>query len=158
MIEGLLDTVILIDHFNNKKKATRFLLGLDPNKIAISVITRAELLVGFEEEDERVKAKNLMDQFRLLIIDKEVADKAAELRRKHGWKLPDAFQAAIALIHGGKVQKQLPLEPTRGEIINIQERSRKLTNGKFSISEKTAIRVLKGLISLEEAIELEKKS
>jgi hypothetical protein len=65
--------------------------------------------------------------------------------------------AAIALIHGGKVQKQLPLKPTRGEIVNIQERSRKLTNGKFSISEKTAKKVLKGLISLEEAIELEKK-
>ena len=65
--------------------------------------------------------------------------------------------AAIALIHGGKVQKQLPLEPTRGEIVNLQERSRKLTNGKFSISEKTAIKVLRGEISLEEAIELEKK-
>ena len=103
MIEGLLDTVILIDHFNNRKKATRFLLGLDHNKTAISVITRAELLVGFEGEDERSKAQNLMDQFRLLIIDKDVADKAAELRREHGWKLPDAFQAAIALNHGLKL-------------------------------------------------------
>jgi len=64
--------------------------------------------------------------------------------------------AAIALLRGGKVQRQLPLEPTKGEIRNIQERSRKLTNGKFSISEKTAINVLKGKISLKEAIELEK--
>ena len=57
MIEGLLDTVILIDHFNKKKKATKFLLSLDPNKTAISVITRAELLVGFEKADERAKAQ-----------------------------------------------------------------------------------------------------
>jgi len=65
--------------------------------------------------------------------------------------------AAIALRRGGKVQRQLPLEPTKGEIRNIQERSRKLTNGEFSISEKTAMNVLKGKISLKEAIALEKK-
>jgi len=65
--------------------------------------------------------------------------------------------AAIALIHGGKVQKKLPLDPTKGEIRNIQERSRKLSNGKLSISEKTAKKVLEGKISLKEAIESEKK-
>jgi len=66
--------------------------------------------------------------------------------------------AAIALIRGGKVQKHLPLEPTKGEIKNLQEKSRKLTNGEFSISEKTASRVLTGQISLEEAIKLEKNN
>ena len=65
--------------------------------------------------------------------------------------------AAIALIHGGKVQSKLPLKPTKGEIRNIQERSRKLSEGKFSISEKKAIEVLEGKISLKEAIESEKK-
>jgi len=65
--------------------------------------------------------------------------------------------AAIALLRGGKVQRKLPLKPSKGEIRIIQERSRKLTKGKFSISEKTARRVIKGDISLEEAVELEKK-
>ncbi|KYK28299.1 hypothetical protein AYK20_07290 [Thermoplasmatales archaeon SG8-52-1] len=64
--------------------------------------------------------------------------------------------AVIALLTGGKVQRRLPLEPTRGEIRNIQERSRKLTGGKFSISEKTAKKILEGSISLIEAIEKEK--
>ncbi|MGF3554894.1 MAG: hypothetical protein ACQXXF_06455 [Thermoplasmatota archaeon] len=64
--------------------------------------------------------------------------------------------AAIALLRGGKVNKKLPLEPTKGEIKNIQERSRKLAEGEFSISEKTALRVLKGELSLKEAVELEK--
>ena len=64
--------------------------------------------------------------------------------------------AVIALITGSKVQEQLPLQPTKGEIRNIQERSRKLTDGEFSISEKTALDVLKGKISLKEAIDLEK--
>jgi predicted nucleic acid-binding protein len=102
MIEWLLDSVILIDHFNNKEKATRFLSDIDPNKTAISVITRAEILAGFEGEKEREDAKALLDQFTLLIIDKEAADKAAELRRTSGWKLPDALQAAIALNLGLK--------------------------------------------------------
>jgi hypothetical protein len=64
--------------------------------------------------------------------------------------------AAIAFLPGGKVQRRLPLEPTRGDVKNVQERSRQLTNGQFSISEKTAIRVLKGELSLKEAVELEK--
>ena len=64
--------------------------------------------------------------------------------------------AAIALLRGGKVNKQLPLEPTKGEVKNIQERSRKLAEGEFSISEKTALKVLKGELSLKEAVELEK--
>lgn len=66
--------------------------------------------------------------------------------------------AAIALLSGGKVQKQLPLEPTKGDIRNIQEKSRKLTNGIFSISEKTALKVLRGNLSLKDAIELEQKN
>jgi hypothetical protein len=64
--------------------------------------------------------------------------------------------AAIALIHGGKIQRQLPLKTTKGDIRNIQERSRKLSEGKISISEKKAVEVLKGKISLKEAVELEK--
>jgi predicted nucleic acid-binding protein len=50
MIERLLDSVILIDHFNGISKATRFISGLDPSKTAISVISRAEILVGFDKD------------------------------------------------------------------------------------------------------------
>jgi len=39
----------------------------------------------------------------LLGIDAAVAEKAAALRRQHGWKLPDAFQAAIAILHNVKL-------------------------------------------------------
>jgi len=99
MIDRLLDSVILIDHFNELPQATRFLSGLDPQKTAISVITRAEVLVGVEEEAESL-IQAFLDQYQLLSIEKPAADPAASLRREHGWKLPDAFQAALALIHG----------------------------------------------------------
>jgi hypothetical protein len=63
-----------------------------------------------------------------------------------------AAAAAIALLNGGKVQTKLPLEPTRGAIKNIQKKSRDLTEGRFTISEKVAIEVLQGNLSLQEAI------
>lgn len=102
MLERLLDSVILIDHFNGVRQATEFLSGLDPSKAAISVISRAEILVGFDEEDIQ-KPKALLEQFTLLGIGKEAADKAAALRRDYGWKLPDAFQAALANLAGIKL-------------------------------------------------------
>lgn len=63
--------------------------------------------------------------------------------------------ASIALLQGGRVQTKLPLEPTRGAIRNVQKRSRQLTEGRYSISEKTALKVLKGELSLVEAIKQE---
>jgi predicted nucleic acid-binding protein len=98
MIDRLLDSVILIDHLNGLPEANRFVLALDPESTAISVITRAEILVGVEKEIEPL-VKAFLDQFQLLIIDKEIADQAATLRKSHGCKLPDIFQAALSLHH-----------------------------------------------------------
>jgi predicted nucleic acid-binding protein len=98
VLERLLDSVILIDHFNNNHEASTFIGGLDPGKTAISVITYAEILVGFEDEAAE-EAKGLLNHYEIMSIDAPVAEKAAELRRRYGWKLPDAFQAALALHH-----------------------------------------------------------
>jgi len=64
--------------------------------------------------------------------------------------------AAIALLSGGRVQTTLPIETSRGAIKNVQKRSRQLSEGRFTISENTALKVLKGEISLLEAVEKEK--
>lgn len=93
-----MDSVILIDHFNNISKASAFILGLDPSETAISVISYAEILVGFDDKAVE-KAKALMAHYQILSIDTAIAEKAAALRRSYGWKLPDAFQAALALFH-----------------------------------------------------------
>ena len=98
MIERLIDSVILIDHLNDVAEATRFIVALNPLETAISVITRAEILAGLHEKGQAAVAP-LLDQYQLLIIDKPIADLAAQLRRKYGWKLPDAFQAALAQHH-----------------------------------------------------------
>jgi len=102
MLERLLDSVVLIDHFNGVPLATKFILALDPEITAISVISYAEILTGLDEEGAR-KARPLLQSFALLEIDAAVAEKAAALRRQYGWKLPDAFQAAMAIIHDVKL-------------------------------------------------------
>jgi len=98
MITRLVDSFIFIDHLSGLEKATQFILKLDPEKTAISVITRAEVLAGVEEESEAM-VKSLLDQYQILILDGRIADLAATLRRDHGWKLPDAFQAALSVHH-----------------------------------------------------------
>ena len=94
----LLDSVILIDHFNNVEAATTF-LAEHGSECAISVITRAEVLAGFTLRAEPL-ARELLDVFPHLPITSEIADLAASLRRSEHWKLPDALQAAVAVQHG----------------------------------------------------------
>jgi predicted nucleic acid-binding protein len=94
----LLDSVILIDHFNGCAEATRYLARV-AGESAISVITRAEVLAGFDPVDSAA-AVRLLDRFPTLDIDTAVADLAARLRREHRWKMPDALQAALARHHG----------------------------------------------------------
>lgn len=94
----LLDSVIVIDHFNGIESATTF-LAENGSASVISVITRAEVLTGFDTSTEPL-AHELLDTFPTLPITAEVADRAASLRRTENWKLPDALQAAIALQHG----------------------------------------------------------
>lgn len=98
MLARLLDSVILIDHFNGVRAAKDFVLSLQPEETAISVITRGEILVGVESKDEAL-VKAFLEQFHLLIIDKTIADLAASLRKSEKWKLPDALQAALCLHH-----------------------------------------------------------
>ena len=94
----LLDSVILIDHFNGISAATAY-LAESAARARVSAITRAEVLTGFEDE-ELAGPRALLDRLRFVPIDADVADLAARLRRQRRWKLPDALQAATALQHG----------------------------------------------------------
>ncbi len=93
----LLDSVILIDHLNNISNATEWLKSNIKNSY-ISVITRAEILVGVESPHLTI-TKTFLERFKTLAITQIEADMAAELRRQYKWKLPDALQAAVAINH-----------------------------------------------------------
>lgn len=94
----LLDSVILIDHFNGIQPATAFLAD-HGSVCAISVISRGEVLTGFDAQTEAL-ARTLLDAFDTRPITTDIADHAAALRRHHCWTLPDALQAAVALRDG----------------------------------------------------------
>jgi len=94
----LLDSVILIDHLNGQAQATAFLRA-NGSRCCVSVITRAEVLCGFPQEDEHL-GRTLLDSFVTLPLEREAADLAGRLRREFRWKMPDAIQAALSLTHG----------------------------------------------------------
>ncbi len=98
MVESLLDSVILIDHLNGRPTAKDWLAGRDWHRLAVSSITRAEILAGTTEEEFPHIAR-LLDSFTCLSLDTRVADRAALIRRETGLRLPDALQAATAEIH-----------------------------------------------------------
>jgi predicted nucleic acid-binding protein len=91
----LVDSVVLIDHLSGNTHATEF-LAQNRHKASVSVITRAEVLVGAREHDIAAITR-LLDALPTLGIDREAADSAATLRREHNLRLPDAFQAALAI-------------------------------------------------------------
>ncbi|MCP4629281.1 MAG: type II toxin-antitoxin system VapC family toxin [bacterium] len=53
--------------------------------------------------------------------DRPIADLAAKLRREHSWKLPDAFQAAIARHHKIKLitRNSKDFDPHKHEFVEI---------------------------------------
>ena len=53
--------------------------------------------------ENRSKVLALLDQYTIFPIDTQIADLAAELRQEYGWKLPDAFQASLAINYNLKL-------------------------------------------------------
>lgn len=123
MIARLIDSVILIDHLNGVQKASRYIAGLNPAETAISVISRAEILVGVDESDDAI-VKLLLNQYHLLVIDGSIADQCAVLRRTYGWKLPDAFQAALSLHHAIRLvtRNTRDFDPRRHSFVEVPYR------------------------------------
>ena len=92
----LLDASILIDFFNKIPESVNFFLKLNHRETAISAVTLAEVLAG-SDAVEKEQILHFIGKFRFLNIDKECSITAAELRQQYHWKLPDSFQAALAL-------------------------------------------------------------
>ena len=95
MVKALLDSVILIDHLNGIPQATEWLASEDWSVLAISAITRAEVLADASPE-ESLHIANLLDSFLCLPLETQTADRAAYYRQEFHMRLPDAFQAAVA--------------------------------------------------------------
>ena len=117
-VKILLDSVILIDHLNGFAVATEYLRTLDG--ASVSVITRAEVLTRVPGGAVG-SVTRLLDRYPTLSLDREIADLAAELRRKFRWRLPDAFQAALAQVHDLKLatRNTRDFPPQRHEFVTL---------------------------------------
>jgi toxin FitB len=89
----LVDTDVLVDHLRGARP-------FDPDGVPVSysTITRAELFAGRASQEAAVRT--LLDPFRELAVDRNVAELGGRLRREHGVPIADALIAATALAHG----------------------------------------------------------
>lgn len=73
---------------------------LRQQKVAISVITRIELLTKTEPTSEYATMQSFVQSVDVLPLDEPVTQQTIRLRQQHRVKLPDAIIAATALAHG----------------------------------------------------------
>lgn len=93
MARLLVDTDVCVDHLAGDRRLPR-----PVGRLAYSVVTRAELLAGAEDDEPQVR--RLLAGMEEIPIDRRVADRAGLLRRdSSALRLPDALIAATALVH-----------------------------------------------------------
>ena len=68
--------------------------------VAISVITRIELLTKTEPASEYATMQAFVQSVAVLPLDEPTIEQTIRLRQQHRVKLPDAIIAATALAHG----------------------------------------------------------
>lgn len=115
----LIDTNILIDHLRGKAQATEFLLASHANKVkmALSVITRIELMAGMKTS-EQDKIERLLDIFEEINVTRDIAEAAGSYMnnyaKSHGLNIADAIIAASAKCIGASLytlnKKHFPMQ------------------------------------------------
>jgi hypothetical protein len=83
----------------------------------------------------------------------ELVDEQGTTPRGHRRPRDAAAARSIAGIRGHLVREQLPLAFTPGEVANLQRLSRERSGGRITISRSSARRVLRGTVSLAEAVD-----
>jgi len=98
VVSELFDTNILIDHLNGVSKATREITR--SKNPAISAITWIEVMTGAASSEEEAILRAFLSNFQYLEITREVAERAAVIRRQKRLKMPDAIILATAEADG----------------------------------------------------------
>jgi tRNA(fMet)-specific endonuclease VapC len=107
-VSFLIDTDWVIDHLNSLSPATQRLLELEPQGLAVSIITVAELWEGviFSRDRRRSKAmlRDFVENVRVIAIGEEICQQFGRIRgtlRKEGKLIGDLdlLIAASSLRH-----------------------------------------------------------
>lgn len=94
MAAVLVDTSVFVAHLHG---AERLRPGEDV--VSYSAITRAELFAGLRTDQHVGTLRTLLAPFREIPVDREIAERAGQLRRDHALAFVDALMAATALAH-----------------------------------------------------------
>jgi predicted nucleic acid-binding protein len=100
----LIDTDILIDFSHEISAAEQFLETLrnSGEALAISAITRMELVEGCRNKRELTETIEFLGEFKLIHLSEQISQKAIELiesyKLSHGLLIPDAIIAATAIM------------------------------------------------------------
>jgi predicted nucleic acid-binding protein len=98
----IVDTDVLIDVGRNIDQAIEFLEHLETqSKVAISVITQMELIVGCQSKQEQRILDKFLGRFDIVQLDEHISTVAVKLLRdyrlSHGLMIADALIAATAI-------------------------------------------------------------
>jgi len=97
-MKAVFDTNILVDYLNGIPAAKHELAQYEA--VVISIVTWMEVLAGTEDAKEEALTRDFLSQFSLRPLDKNVAERAIKIRRRHKLKLPDAIIWATAMEQG----------------------------------------------------------
>jgi predicted nucleic acid-binding protein len=96
-VRAVFDTNILIDHLRDVPAATAELQLYGRESKSISLITWIEVMAGATASNEGV-TRGLLDEFLVLSITEDIAERSAVIRRDRRIKLPDAIIWATAQV------------------------------------------------------------
>lgn len=103
----LCDTNILIEFYKNNTQINEALQLIGQEKLAISVITEAELYFGALNKIELKKIKRHLSSLHHFPLDRYVSNQFLHLMEtyslSHKLSIPDALIAATALVHDSEL-------------------------------------------------------
>ncbi len=99
----IIDTDVLIDYSRGIEKAKSSIIELENDyRLAVSVITQLELMVGCENKQDFRLLKTFLEGFEVIPLNSMISDKAVVLfeqyRLSHGVMIPDMLIASTAII------------------------------------------------------------
>lgn len=94
IMKAVFDTNILVDYLNGIPAANREMEHYE--EIAISIVTWMEVLAGADDAEEEAVMREFLSRFKILPVEKAVAERAIKILRQQKLKLPDAIIWATA--------------------------------------------------------------
>ena len=100
-VEAVFDTNILVDYLMGRDEAQQEFDRY--SRRAISIVTLMELQSASRSEAESDVIDLFLREFRVIEINRQVARRAAEIRRRTGVRLPDAIIWATAQMESAQL-------------------------------------------------------